>query len=260
MKKLLLTFIACAILAPSALAASPWDGTWKLDRAKSHFTGASFTFSKSADGMWQVKNGPITVSFAPDGKPYPVLDADHTMIVTLTDAHTMKTVNQFKGKTVSTSIDTLSADGNTLSDVTTGTHEDGSPYTSTETDTRSAPGEGFLGTWTSTKESNNSPGTYVISTAADGSTTFTDPTAQFSLTCKLDGTPATAVAPQMTAGVTFSYKKASANHLDYTIMLKGEKVVVGYMELAKNGKSYQDVSWLVGKESEKTTAVYTIVE
>jgi hypothetical protein len=260
MKKFLVYVIGCALLAPAAFAASPWDGTWKLDRNKSHFTGASYTYSKTADGMWQIKNGPITIAFAPDGKPYPVLDADHTMIVTLADAHTMKTVNQFKGKTTSTSVDTLSADGNTLTDVTTGTHEDGSPYTSTESDARSGTGEGFLGTWTSTKESNSTPSVNVIATAADGSVTFIDPTSQFSLTVKLDGTPAKAVAPQMTEGVTFSYKKTSATHLDYTVMLKGNTVVVGYMELAKNGKSYQDVSWLVGKEAEKSTAVYANVE
>jgi len=258
MKKLLAGAFALA-LASTAFAASPWDGTWKLDRAKSHLTGASYTYSKTADGMWQIKNGPITISFGADGKPYPVLDADHTMIVTMPDAHTMKTVNQFKGKTTSTSVDTLSADGNTLTDVTTGTHEDGSPFTSTETDTRSGTGDGFAGTWISTKESNNTPSTNVITTAAD-SVTFVDPTSQFSLTAKLDGTPAAAVSPQMTEGVTFSYKKTSANRLDYTVMLKGSKVLEGYMELARNGKSYQDVSWLIGKESEKTTAVYTTVE
>jgi hypothetical protein len=209
--------------------------------------------------MWQFKNGPITFEFAIDGKPYPVLDAEHTVIVTLTNDHTMKTVNQFKGKTTSTSVDTLSADGNTLTDITTGTHADGSPYTSTETDTRSGTGEGFVGTWTSTKQSDSTPSTFVINTA-DGTATFVDPTSQFSLTAKLDGTPATAISPQMTEGVTFSYKKTSATRLDYSVMLKGNAVVVGYMELAKNGKSYQDVSWLVGKESEKTTAVYTTVE
>jgi len=259
MKKLIACAFTLALASTSALAASPWDGTWKLDRAKSHFTGASYTYSKSADGMWQFKNGPITFQFAADGKPYPVLDAEHTVIVTFPDAHTMKSVNQFKGKTTSTSVDTLSADSNTISDVTTGTHEDGSPYTSTETDTRSGAGEGFLGTWTSAKQSDSTPSTNVITTAAD-SVTFVDPTTQFSLTAKLDGTPATAVSPQMTEGVTFSYKKTSANRLDYSIMLKGNKVVAGYMELAKNGKSYQDVSWLIGKESEKTTAVYTTVE
>jgi hypothetical protein len=259
MKKLLACAFIFALASTTAFAASPWDGTWKLDRSKSHLTGASFTYSKAADGKWKLTNGPISFEFAPDGKPYPVLDADHTMMITLTDARTMKTVNQFKGKTISTSVDTLSADGNTISDVTTGTHEDGSAYTSTETDARSAPGEGFLGTWTSTKESNNTPSVSVITTAAD-SVTFVDPTSQFSLTAKLDGTPAKAVSPQMTEGVTFSYKKTSATRLDYSIMLKGNKVMEGYMELAKNGKTYQDVSWLIGKEAEKTMAVYTSVE
>jgi len=259
MKKLIACAFALALVSTSAFAASPWDGTWKLNRSKSHFTGASYSYTKTADGKWQVTNGPISVVFAPDGKPYPVLDADHTMIVTMTDAHTMKTTNQFKGKTTSTSVDTLSADGNTISDVTTGTHEDGSPYTSKETDTRSAPGEGFLGTWVSAKQSDSTPSVSVITATAD-SLTLIDPTSQFSLTAKLDGTPATPVSPQMTAGVTFSYKKVSATQLGYTVMLKGNKVMEGSLELDVKGKSYKDVSWLVGKESEKTTAVYDKVD
>jgi hypothetical protein len=255
MKTLLACALACVLL-PSAFAASPWDGTWKLDRAKSHFTGTSFTYSKNAAGMWHFKNGPIAVDFAPDGKPYPGLDPEHTSITTLPDPHTMKTVSMFNGKVTATSIDTLSADGKTISDVTTGTHEDGSSYTSTETDIRSGAGEGFLGTWVSTKETSSSPGVSVISTAADGSITFSDPISQYSLTVKLDGTPATPVGPQMTQNLTIAYKKASTHRLDYTVMLKGQKVAEGYDELAADGKSYKEVSWLIGKASEKSTAVY----
>jgi hypothetical protein len=36
-------------------------------------------------------------------------------------------------------------------------------------------------------------------------------------------------------------------------MLNGKKISEGYDQLSAGGKSYTSVSWLVGKESEKTT-------
>src|SRR5476651_1494040 len=35
-----------AASTPSARANGPWDGTWKLDRAKSHLTGHTITLSR----------------------------------------------------------------------------------------------------------------------------------------------------------------------------------------------------------------------
>jgi len=253
--KALYSFAITCLLTTSAFAASPWDGTWKLNRAKSHMTGETFTWTKMPDGMWETAYGPLKVKFAPDGKPYPIFDKDHTVIATMPDAHTLKTVNMVNGKVTSTSIDTLAADGKTISDVTTGTREDGSSFTSTETDTRTGPGEGFFGTWTSAKV-NSSSDTPGMITPTDTTISFNNPASKSSLTAKLDGTPATPVSPTMTAGVTVSYKKISPTHLEFSVMLNGKLISKGYDELAADGKSYTEVNWLVGKESEKTTSVY----
>jgi len=256
MKNLLAASLLCICASVAAHAASPWDGTWKLNRAKSHLTGSSYTYSQVANGKWHVSIGPLGLDITTDGKPYPVFDNDHMSMTTMPDAHTLKTVNQFKGKTMSTSIDTLSADGNTISDITTGVHEDGTTYTTTETDVRSGPGSGFLGTWTSTKESNSAPSIFMISTASNGMVTFTNPTSKSTLTVKLDGTPAAPVGPSETEGVMVAYKAVSPRRLDYSVTLKGKKIVDGYDELSADGKTYTEVSWLVGKMSEKTTSVY----
>jgi len=205
--------------------------------------------------MWESSFGKLKFNFAPDGKPYPMFDKDHTITATMPDSHTLKSVNMVKGKVTSTSIDTLSADGKTISDVTTGTREDGSSYTSTETDTRTGPGEGFFGTWTSTKVDSSSDTPETITTTST-TISFSRAAGKSSLTAKLDGTPATPVSPEMTAGVTVSYKKVSATRLDFSVMLKGKLITKGYDELAADGKSYTEVSWLVGSESEKTTSVY----
>ena len=254
MKQLYRLALAC-LLTTSAFAASPWDGTWKLNRAKSHMTGETYTWTKLPDGMWETSFGKLKVKFAPDGKPYPVFDQDHTMTTTMPDAHTLKSVNMVKGKVTSTDTITLSADGKTLTDVTTGTREDGSSYTSTETDKRVGSGQGFFGTWTSEKVDSSSDIPETITTTAT-TISFSNAATKSSLTAKLDGPPASPVSPDMTAGVTVSYRKISPSRLDYSVMLNGKLITRGYDELAADGKSYTDVSWLVGKESEKTTRVY----
>jgi hypothetical protein len=171
------------------------------------------------------------------------------------DPHTFKTTVQFKGKTTSVSTYTLCSDGNSISDVTVNTREDGSTYTTTETDTRTGPGEGFAGTWTSTKASNTSDNPHTI-TATDDSITFSNPAEKSTLTAKLDGTPAVPVSPAMTAGITVSYKKVSPTRLEFSVMLNGKKISQGFDELSADGTSYSDVNWLLGKESEKTTKIY----
>jgi hypothetical protein len=58
MKKLLLV---CALtifaVLPALAADSPWIGNWKLDPAKSHFIGDTFTYSKAANGMMHFSDG-----------------------------------------------------------------------------------------------------------------------------------------------------------------------------------------------------------
>jgi hypothetical protein len=258
MKRILSLALICAATTLAAQTPSPWNGTWKLDRAKSHLTGTTFTQTRGANGMWTLTVGPLTYTWALDGKPYPLDDKDHTISATLVDPHTLKSTFRFKGKTVAVATDVLSADGNTISDVTVNTREDGSTYTTKETDTRTAPGEGFAGTWTSTKSSSSSNAPWTISVSGD-SITFSHPSEKFTLTAKLDGTPATTstpTSPDAIAGTTYSFKKVSATRIDYSQSLNGKKIFEGYQELSADGKTYTDIGWLVGKESEKTTYVH----
>lgn len=255
MKALYLGALTC-LLTTSALAASPWDGTWKLDRSKSHLTGDSFTYSKTANGMWHASFGDLSYDFLPDGKPYPVLDADHTVTTTMNGDHALTMVSAFKGKTTSTTKETLSADGTTLTDASSGTRADGTSYTSSSTSKRSGTGTGFLGKWVSTKTSSSAQELFVISTAADGSVTMTYPGSKESLVTKLDGTPASPTGPQMMQGVMVTYKKASPTRLEYTVDFKGKKIAEGYDVLSADGKTYTETSWAAGKMEEKTTSVY----
>src|SRR5215469_12223500 len=74
-------YCACAALALAALpclaAGSSWDGTWKMNVAKSKFTGDTFTITAKGN-MMNLSNGTVAYDFACDGKAYPTI-ADRTV-------------------------------------------------------------------------------------------------------------------------------------------------------------------------------------
>lgn len=255
MKRLVSFTMLCASLPLAAQTLSPWNGTWTLNRAKSHLSGTTFTNTKDAEGMWTESFGTLSIKFVPDGKPYPLFDKDHTITVTMPDAHTQKIVSQLRGKTTSVSTDILSADGKTLSQTEIDTKPDGITYKSSELDKRVGQGEGFLGKWTSEKVSSTGSSPTTIVASAD-SITFSTPAEKYTLSAQLNGSPATPVGPDMTAGLTLSYRKTSATRLDWTASLNDKVVGQGFDEVAANGKSYTNTSWLIGSESEKTVSYF----
>src|SRR5947208_54233 len=87
--------IVLAASTPYSRTDSPWDGTWKLDRSKSHLTGQTITLSKSNNGMWRYNDGTISFEFALDGKPVHTF-ADGTMAATADGDHALNLV--FKSK------------------------------------------------------------------------------------------------------------------------------------------------------------------
>ena len=71
MKKTLLLCWLLALPAGSALATdSAWNGTWKLDPAKSHFTGDTLAYTKGPGTMLHYSNGSTSYDFGLDGKEY----------------------------------------------------------------------------------------------------------------------------------------------------------------------------------------------
>jgi hypothetical protein len=250
--------LVCALAAPTLLlAASPWDGTWKLDLSKSHFEGQSFTYSKGANGMWHIKAGNVAYDFGMDGKPYPTVDADDTVAATMKGDHTIRFENGFKGKVMSVTEETLSADGKTITDHSTGTRPDGSKIDETTVSTRVSGGPGFIGTWKSTKVSTDHASTYNISTAADGTLTWDIPDYKNTYKGKPDGVPTQLSGPTVPSGLMMSTKKVSPTELTYTITMKGKTLDEGHVVLVDGGKAMKDTSWNPGAPTEKTVGYYT---
>jgi hypothetical protein len=253
MKKFL---IACALIAFSTLSAhaadNPWVGTWKLDTAKSHFTGETHTYSKTANGMMHYSNdSTISYDFAIDGKEYKA-PGNRTVVWTADGDNTWTTV--FKagdGATVSTVNRTLSADGKTLTNVATGTRPDGSPFKTEAVDTRVTGTSGLAGQWRDTKVDISAAETFTFSIPSPGVFRMEYPEFQEVVEGKPDGTDHPLTGGHAPAGLTQSFKVTSPTKISYVNKLDGKPVVYGVQTLAADGKSFTDVSWKPGKGSEK---------
>ena len=256
MKALMLSCSLAALACGSALAAdSPWVGTWKLDPAKSHFTGDTFTYSKAANGMMHYADGSASdYDFAVDGKPYKSLN--RTIVWSHPAPDTWDSQFTVNGKVVGTTRRVLSADGKTLTLSMKGARPDGSPYDDEAVYERVGAGEGLTGTWRSVKASSGgAPLTFVITSAATG-LHYDVPDMKATVDGATDGSDRPINGPTVPPGTTIAFKAVSPMEMKYVVKVNGKPDTVGVQTIAAGGHSFSDVSWTPGKESEKQTAVY----
>lgn len=101
--------------ATPALAASPWDGTWKMDlKAATYDTKPDVWTLK--DGVYDCPTCSPALTVPADGKVHAVKGRDYAdaMSVTIVDASTVKTASYKGGKVYGEMVRQLSADGNML--------------------------------------------------------------------------------------------------------------------------------------------------
>jgi hypothetical protein len=252
-RKLYCVWAALALIAAPCLAAGKsWDGTWKLDPAKSKMTGSTVIITQN-DNMYTLDTGSFKFSFGCDGKDYHVLP-DRTISCT-GSGNSYMLVGKINGKVQSTVKRTISADGKTLTDVTTGTRPDGTAYTDHETDTRVGSGSGMAGTWKETAIKNSAPGVFVLKVNGDV-LHYENPGYKDVSDSKLDGTPGPIKGPTAPAGLMVSNKSDGPNKVLSIVTLDGKELGRDVMTLSPDGKTITDVSWTPGKESEKQTYVY----
>ena len=249
-------YCVCAVMAlaaaPCLAAGSSWDGTWKLNEAKSKMTGSTTTITQNGK-MYMADSGAFKFSFACDGKDYNILADATTSCAGSGRSYTL--VVKVRGKLYSTTKREISADGKTLTDVTTGTRPDGTAFTDHETDTRVGAGSGMAGTWKETAIKNSAPGILVLKVNGDV-LHFENPVFKETSDAKLDGTPAAIMGPSVPAGLTTWNKSKGPNKVESSVILNGKELGRDVMTLSADGKTITDVSWTPGKESEKQTYVY----
>ena len=256
MRKLILAAALCTLTSLPALAAdSPWAGTWKLDPARSHFTGETFTYSRSANGMMHYSNGSSeNYDFAPDGKDYPT-GFDGVVAVTGKGPTAWQEVFKRNGATLSTGEFSLSPDEKTLSATFTGTKPDGTTFNNEETYTRVSGTKGPEGKWKSTKVNISAPGSWIISFPSADTIKWDIPDYKETVEGKTDGSDLPISGPTAPKNMTLAVK-LTGKKISYTVKHEGKPIGRGNVTLSADGKAATDVSWNEGKLNEKTSAVF----
>jgi hypothetical protein len=253
--------LICSLLAlPSGVvfaADSPWVGTWKLDEARSHLTGDTFTYSKGPGAMLHYSDGAnVSYDFGLDGKEYP---SAYGRVTSWTAAgkNAWDSVVKADGKVLGKGHRELSADGKTLTMTFTGTNADGSAYDEQDVYERTGAGEGLIGTWRSVKVKNPSgPRTFVISSPRPGILHYEIPEMKASVEGPADGKDLPISGPDLPPKMTYAYQFLAPTKVSYTLRIDGRVDSQGLQTMAGDGHTYTDVSWSPGKEAEKQTAVW----
>ncbi len=152
MKSTILTIAFMAFATP-ALAASPFDGTWKTDLAASKFSQKPDVYLLQA-GSYACKTCTPPVTVPADGAFHAVAGHDYydAVAVKVVSAGAVTTTLRKGGKTVATNEMTVSADGRTMTakshriNIVTGASSDGAA-TSTRVAAAPAGAHAVSGSW-----------------------------------------------------------------------------------------------------------------
>lgn len=254
--------LCCACVAVLTMAALPclaagssWDGTWKLDQAKSKLTGDTFTIESKGNGMMRYTNGSaIAYDFACDGKAYPTI-ADRTITCTGSPAAGFDYVAKAGDKVLSKSHHAISADGKTMTVHGEAIHPDGSSSSFDDVYKRETGTKGLVGKWRNVKSSQSGSDTMIISTKGDW-IKMEFPEYKETVQGKMDGSNLALSGPDIPPGVWQTIKAEGPNKLHFTVKYKDKVLEEGTETLSADGKVVTEEEWEPGKMNEKAVLVY----
>lgn len=256
MKKTLYCGCAAFVLAvaPCFAAGSTWDGTWKLDIAKSKMTGDTFTIESKANGVMHFSNGStISYDYTCDGKAYLVI-ADRTITCTGSPAAGYDYVSKAGNTVLDKWHRSISADGNTLTEHGTEMRADGTTSDFNNVYKRQSGSKGLGGKWMNVK-SEGGADSVVIQTKGDW-IQFYSPADKVTVKGKMDGSSLPVTGPTIPPGAFESIKPDGPNKMHFAVKYKDKVLDEGTRTLSADGKTFVEEEWVPGKMSEKATLVY----
>jgi hypothetical protein len=242
MKSLMTGAALCAMLIPvSAMADSPFDGTWKADVSSAQMPKKPDIYVLK-DGMYSCKTCAPGYTIKADGTDQTVSGHPYydSVAIKVVDANTIEETDKKGGKTLATSKVTVAADGKTNTfEFTDSSNSNAAPVTGKGTGKKVAAGpagsHAISGSWVTTSFGSISDNGLTVTYKTDGDMfTMTTPTGQ-SYTAKTDGTDAPYKGDP---GVTsVSVKMMGAGTMMETDKRDGKVISTVTETVSKNGKS-----------------------
>ncbi|HEY1560891.1 MAG TPA: hypothetical protein VGF71_08380 [Caulobacteraceae bacterium] len=253
-KSTLIALILAGVAVPALALAGPFDGTWKLDTAKSKFTGDTMTYTKTATGYHFSNGGPVSYDFAVDGKDFTIIPS-RSVAWSKAAGGGWDIVTKANGKVISKAHRTLSADGKTMTSTYVEYRPDGTTVHESDVYARVTGAKGLAGEWRNTKVQSASD-TMKIATSAGGHFTIEEPNFKSTTAGRTDGSPSTIKGPNVPPGAVPVYKADDPGKWSYRGSLNGKVYFQGVMTVSADGKTLTDTQWVPGKKSEASVSIY----
>ena len=237
-----------------AAAENPFAGTWKLNPAKSKFTGDTMKFERTPSGEIHWAGAGLAYTFKTDGKEYPGPVGD-LVAWKQVDDRTWETTVKLKGTLVNTDTSKLSADGKTMTITSRGTKPNGESFEDTSVYERTSGESGLFGTWKSKEVKINSPGTMKFTPSGGDGITWEIVDIKATCNAKFDGKDYPCTGPTVPAGLTMALKRTVPGSFQWTDKQNGKPLFTGTFTVSSDGRTLTDVARPVAVD-EPITAVY----
>lgn len=253
--KLSAILLITAAYSSSALGqANAWDGTWRLNVAKSHLGGPTFTIAILPGQAFKITTRNISYTLICDGRYRPVT-GQRSLACMKGSLVTMDVSEKDGGRLVNTVHREVSADGESLTQTITALEEHGPGKSIQKSFIRSSKPSGLAGEWIDPKEVDRQPQVFVTG-LKEGFFHLSFPMQKQYADVKLGGMEAPIHGTYNGARATLSLKAETAQRLVTTEKLNGVVVKTGMLILSSDGRSITEETWNPGSPTIKTRLVY----
>ncbi len=241
-KPFLAGFVVVALLPLQAMAASPIDGTWKIDMSTAKLPSKPRVILLK-DGVYSCTSCTPPYKVVADGSDQKVTGTPYadTIAVKVVDDHTVTKTNKKAGRVTNVATLTVAADGKTATYSDTDTTNAGAPPANEEgtlTRVGKAPAAGahaVSGAWQTTKITNASDSETLLTYKTDGDSISYSAPGGGAYTATLGGLDAPLTGDP---GVnTVSLKKLSASSFQETDKRDGKPIYVSKITVSPDGKT-----------------------
>jgi hypothetical protein len=248
-----LTFCMLAVMLGCRTTSSEWNGSWKLDPARSSFEGPTFAITVSTGGEYRYDDGNSVFMFRCDGADHQIAGTDARSCVKDSQG-TLELTRKENGIEKSSSHWELSPDGKVFTSTVTIFGHDGPERTIRTVSNRVSGSNDFAGRWQDVSYlKHHAHMTLVL----DRQTLhLAYPEAGQYIDAPLSGADISVNGPNAPKNTTYSVKKNGDRAFLYLTKHIGKPLTQGSLELSSDGKTVIESWWNPYRPSDKGTLVY----
>ncbi len=247
--------ILCALATPlGCQPPSPdWNGTWKMNPAKSSFQGPIFTISILAEGEYRYDDGRSNITFSCDGKDR-LIGKNRTRACVKSSTTVLDLTQKENGVKTNANHWELSAGGKVLTSTTTAFHQSGPVITNQVVASRMSGSNDFAGQWQDTS---------YLQRHADMTLRLDSQTLHISyssagqyIDAPLDGVDAVVHGPHAPERTTYAVRLAGQREFFILTKRNGIALTQGSLELSSDGSVITESWWNPDRPTDKGMLVY----